>query len=272
MLCILRHARMQGGVLTMRVWHMACSSRHVRNAPTSPDLRICRQPRDENGRLIQRYAPLVNRIARHVRQHGGAAIDPADLVQTGMVALVEAAQRYEDRGFAFATYAATRIRGAMIDHLRRHSPRPRSAILFRRAADQARAGLTGALGRAPTDHQMAAALAMPAELYRRRMNDAAHIRLVSLADVYSDRLGAFADQGESAEDLLCRAELAARLAGGLARLGGREARVLHLYFAEDRSLADIGTELGVGAARVCQIKQGALQRLRSLLASSLDPG
>lgn len=250
---------------------MLCCFPCVRSASAKAISPACSPASDQVSRLIAANLPLVHRIARLVRQRGGAAIDPADLVQTGMVALVEAAQRYEDMGYSFSTYAVTRVRGAMIDHVRSQSAQPRSALLFRRAAKQARHRLHAALGRAPSDHEMATALAMPADLYRRRVSDTAEIRFESLTDAYSDRLGAFALQEDSAENRLCEVGRATQLADALARLDEREARVLHLYFVEDVSLADIGAALGIGAARVCQIKKRAIERLRAMLAPSAGP-
>lgn len=245
---------------------MLCCFSCVRNASANAISPACSQATEQVSRLIAANLHLVYRIAHYVRRQGGAAIEPADLVQTGMVALVEAAQRYTDRGFGFPTYAVMRIRGAMIDHLRAQSPEPRSAILFRKTEEQARQRLHAALGRPPSDHEMATALDMPADLYRRRLGEAVPVRLESLADAYLDTLAAFALDEVSAEEQLCIAESAARLGDALARLSERETQVLHLYFTEERSLAEIGTALGVGAARVCQIKKGALERLRAMLA------
>lgn len=244
---------------------MLCCFSCVRNASANAISPACSPAPEQVNRLIAANLPLVHRIAHYVRRQGGAAIEPADLVQTGMVALVEAAQRYTDRGFGFPTYAVMRIRGAMIDHVRAQSPEPRSAILFRKTEEQARQRLHAALGRPPSDHEMAAALDMPAELYRRRTGEAVPVRFESLAEAYSDTLAAFAHEEANAEEQLCIAQRAAQLGDALARLSQREAKVLNLYFVEDRSLAEIGALLGVGAARVCQIKKGALERLRAML-------
>jgi RNA polymerase sigma factor FliA len=218
--------------------------------------------------LVFAHIDLVRRIAWAVRRRTGSRIDQHDLVQAGLVALVEAAGRYEDLGFTFATYATTRIRGAMIDHVRQQSAEPRSALLFRKAADQARDRLDSVLGRTPTDHEMASALGLSPETYRHRLFHSIEIRCDSLADVYSDCVAAFALKEDAIEDRLGRTDMAAAVNDALRRLPSREARVLQLYFVEEQSLQDIGSALGVGAARVCQIKKSALARMRDLLAAS----
>src|SRR5690606_10324543 len=101
--------------------------------------------------LVRAHMPLVRKIAWHVHGRVASAIEIEDLVQIGMVALVEAANSFEDRGHAFATYATLRIRGAMIDHLRRHALIRRSAMARRRELLAARQALESRLGRAPTE-------------------------------------------------------------------------------------------------------------------------
>src|SRR5690606_15097320 len=108
--------------------------------------------------LARSHMPLVRKIAWHVHGRVSSAIDIEDLIQIGMVALVEAANGYEDRGHAFSTYASVRIRGAMIDHLRRHATICRSAMIRRRELAGVRARLEATLGRAPVDAEMAEAL------------------------------------------------------------------------------------------------------------------
>lgn len=235
----------------------------------SPATRRANPYRDQSAQqteqLVLAHADLVRRIAWHVRGRANAGSDLADLVQAGMVALVEAAQNYEDIGFSFSTYATTRVRGAMIDYLRRQSIGSRSAFAFRKAADQARSRLETALGRAPSDHEMASALGMAPEAYRQNVTDAQEIRLESMDEVYSDSLAAFALDEEAAEERMDRDALSETLRRALGQLPEREAMILQLYFLEELNLHEIGAALGVGAARVCQIKKTAMERLRGLM-------
>jgi RNA polymerase sigma factor FliA len=215
--------------------------------------------------LVRTHMPLVRRIAWHVHARVASAIDVEDLAQIGMVALVEAANSFEDRGHAFATYATLRIRGAMIDHLRRHATICRSAIQRRRELSQVRARLEGRLGRGASEAEMAEEMGLSAADYRAMVDDSQAVQQESIDEVYSDHSMWFADVEERADDAIDRERLQGAIAEAIAGLPEREATVLQLYFVEEMNLEEIGQTLGVGAARICQIKKAALDRVRGTL-------
>lgn len=217
-------------------------------------------------RLVEEHMSLVRKIAWHVHGRVSSAIDIEDLVQVGMVALVEAANGYEDRGHAFATYATLRIRGSMIDHLRRHAAICRSAMAKRRELAKMTQKLEGLLGRTPTDAEMASAMCLDPGSYRELVDNSMAIRHESLDEIYSDQSMWFASVEDRADDTLEREGLKRALAERIGNLPEREALVLQLYFVEEMNLDEIGQTLGVGAARVCQIKKAALDRLRKSLS------
>lgn len=216
--------------------------------------------------LARGHMPLVRKIAWHVHGRVSSAIDIEDLIQIGMVALVEAANGYEDRGHAFSTYASVRIRGAMIDHLRRHATICRSAMIRRRELAGVRARLEATLGRAPVDAEMAEALEMSPADYRELVDQTQIVQQESLDDMYSDQSMWFADLEERADEALEREGLQAAIAAGIKSLPEREALVLQLYFVEEMNLEEIGLTMGVGSARICQIKKAALDKLRATLS------
>ena len=220
--------------------------------------------------LTRAHMPLVRKIAWHVHGRVSSAIDIEDLVQIGMVALVEAANGYEDRGHAFSTYATMRIRGAMIDHLRRHATLCRSAMARRREIAAARKRLEAKFGRAPSEAEMADAMGLDAAQWRALSDSTEAVRQESLDEVYSDQSMWFADVEERADEALEREGLKQALAAGIAALPEREAMVLQLYFVEEMNLEEIGQVLGIGAARVCQIKKAALDRMRKGLSDWRD--
>lgn len=218
------------------------------------------------GALARAHMPLVRKIAWHVDGRVMSTIDIEDLVQIGMIALVEAAGGYEDRGHAFSTYASLRIRGAMIDHLRREATISRSAMARRRELAGARARLQGRLGRPPAEAEMAAEMELDPAEYRALVDSTEPVREESIDELYSDHSMWFADAREGADEALDRVRLKEAIAEGIARLPEREATVLQLYFVEEMNLEEIGLTLGIGAARVCQIKKGALHRLKETLS------
>lgn len=222
-------------------------------------------------RLISSHLALVRRIAWHVHARVSSAIDVEDLVQIGMVALIEAARGFEDRGHAaFATYASVRVRGAMIDQLRKGATLVRSAMRRKREWGQVRARLEGQLGRAATDAEMAAALDIPLADYRAAAAQTHAVQSESLDDVYSDHSQWFASDDPDAHDCLEQDRRRRAIAAAIATLPEREAQVLQLYFVEELNLEEIGQVLGVGAARICQIKKTALTKLRGQLTGWAD--
>ncbi len=236
-------------------------------APLDGAMTYQRRPaRPDPGLLARQHMPLVRKIAWHVHGRVSSALDIEDLVQIGMVALVEAANGYEDRGHAFSTYASMRIRGAMIDHLRRHATICRSGMAKRKAINEATVRFEGQHGRAPSEAELASALGMDASAFREMADAATAVRQESLDEVYSDQSMWFADVEDRVDQTLEREQLAHALAGHISELPEREALVLQLYFVEEMNLDEIGLTLGVGAARVCQIKKAALDRLRKSLA------
>ena len=215
--------------------------------------------------LVRAHMPLVRRIAWHVHARVASAIDVEDLAQIGMVALVEAANGFEDRGHAFATYATLRIRGAMIDHLRRHATICRSAIVRRREMAKTRARLEGRLGRGASEAEMAEEMGLSAADYRAMVDDSQAVHQESIDEVYSDHSMWFADVEAQADETLDRDRLQAAVAEAIRTLPERDAMVMQLYFVEEMNLEEIGQTLGVGAARVCQIKKAALDKMRLAL-------
>ncbi len=215
--------------------------------------------------LARQYMPLVRKIAWHVHGRVSNAIDIEDLLQIGMVALVEAANGFEDRGLGFASYAQMRIRGAMIDTLRRQATLCRSAMAKRKKLGEVRARLEQRLGRTATEVEMSSEMGLTPGDYREMVDAAEMMQQQSMDEVYSDQSMWFADVEERADERLEREALKTMLAKGIRQLPEREAMVLQLYFVEEMNLEEIGATLDIGAARVCQIKKSALDKLRVML-------
>jgi RNA polymerase sigma factor FliA len=226
--------------------------------------------RDDAEWLVREYRPLVRRIAWQV--HGRAARDSQldDLMQVGMIALIEASRSYEDRGFAFATYAGTRIRGSMIDHLRRGMLSPRSAARNARRIEAARQSLYQQHGRSPSAGEMADALNLSVPDYQQLEQHAVTSQQAAIDDIDETILSAFQGVDTGAMDQLEQADMMATLSRLIGTLAERDQMVLQLYFQEELNLHEIGAVLGVTPARVCQIKAAALARLRAAMADHID--
>ncbi|PZU13262.1 MAG: FliA/WhiG family RNA polymerase sigma factor [Sphingobium sp.] len=216
-------------------------------------------------RLARQYMPLVRKIAWHVHGRVSTAIEVEDLLQIGMVALVEAANGFEDRGLGFGAYAQLRVRGAMIDHLRRQATLCRSAMAKRKELAKVRGGLEQRLGRLPTEAEMSSAMGIDPADFREIADSVEMVQHTSMDEVYSDQSMWFADVEDRADQVLERESLKKALAACIGELPQREAMVLQLYFVEEMNLEEIGQTLDIGAARVCQIKKAALDKLREKL-------
>ncbi|MFW2850858.1 sigma-70 family RNA polymerase sigma factor [Sphingomonas sp. TX0543] len=221
--------------------------------------------RDETA-LVKEHLPLVRRLAWHVHGSVSTAVEVEDLVQVGLVALVEAVATFEDRGqVTFKQYLATRLRGAMIDELRRHAAMTRGAIRRRREYRRVTAQLATELGRAPTDGEAAERLGVTLEKLRTDYVAAEAVRFDPLDEVYADDQPWFASDEPDAFDQLADGELRDMLIAAIEALPERERIVIHLYHVEELNLEEIGQTLGVGAARVCQIKSAAHAKLKKAL-------
>jgi RNA polymerase sigma factor for flagellar operon FliA len=217
--------------------------------------------------LARKHMPLVRRIAWHIHGSMSSVVEVEDLVQTGLVALVEAAGAFEERGaVTFEQYLVTRVRGSMIDALRRQATLTRGAMQRRRLYQQTLAAMTAELGKAPSEAQIAERLGVTPDKMRIDYAAAEAVRFEPIDDVYSDEGPWFASEAPDAFEQLADADLRSALVGAIAALPEREAQVVQLYYVEELNLEEIGQVLGVGAARVCQIKKSAHDRLKKALA------
>lgn len=218
--------------------------------------------------LIQDHLPLVRRIAWHTHSRVSSALDIEELIQIGMIALIEAARTFEERGqAAFSTYATLRIRGGMLDALRKEATMCRSALRKRRELNQARATLAGQLGREASSEELARHMDIPLTQLQAAIDATQGVRYEAIDEVYSDHSIWFATEQPDAFAELESAELRERLMEIVGSLPEREAQVLQLYFVEELNLEEIGQVLGVGAPRVCQIKKAALDKVRGKLVA-----
>ena len=219
---------------------------------------------------MTQFLPLVRKLAWYYEGHGSATVDVDDLMQAGMMALTEAAQRHDrpsDDGFA--AYAKMRVRGAMVDLLRGQSHRPRGTASWSRKRDMAEQHLRTELGRMPDAREMAQAMEMPLERYE-AMRFAAATSATSIEECYSDSDTAFSDARPDQEQNLLASEHSTVLAQAIGALPERLQLVLKLYFIEELNLNEIAAVLGVSVPRVHQLKADALKKARVALVSQTD--
>nr|WP_196491627.1 RNA polymerase sigma factor FliA [Photobacterium leiognathi] len=221
--------------------------------------------------FIERYSSLVKRIAHHLMVRLPPSVLVEDLIQAGMIGLLEAQQNYDPtKGASFETFAGIRIRGAMLDDIRRGDWVPRSVYKNSRKISEAISHLENELGRDPNDQEIAQYLDMPLEQYHQALNDVNCGRLVGISD-----LGVAEDSVANEESIEENApfqgvaddSFRASLAEAIKTLPEREALVLSLYYDEELNLKEIGAVIGVSESRICQIHSQAMQRLRAKLTA-----
>lgn len=219
--------------------------------------------------LVLQYAPLVKRIAYHLLLRLPASVQVDDLIQNGMLGLLDALGRYEDGlGAQFETYAVQRIRGAMLDGLRDEDRLPRSLRREIRRIESAIQQLEHNHGRHPTETELAEALGMPLAEYQKLLYDARGHQLLYLEDLSGDGGEDFLDQnaaGNSPDplDLLDDVNMRSALVRAIDVLPEREKTMMSLYYEEDLNLREIGEVMGVSESRVCQLHTQAVARLRA---------
>ncbi len=226
---------------------------------------------DDTEALIGRYASLVRRIARHLLMRMPASVLVDDLIQSGMIGLLEAARKYDAaKGASFETYAGIRIRGAMLDEVRKGDWAPRSVHRKSRQVSETIKTIEARTGKDARDKEVAEELDLDLDAYHAILQDAAGSRLFSLDHLLEEdetAVGGAASRMPGPCDGLQRRRFRDRLAEAIEELPGREQAVLSLYYDEEMNLKEIGELIGVSESRVCQLHSQAAMRLRARLSS-----
>lgn len=221
--------------------------------------------------LVSAHAALVKRIAYHLASRLPPSVQIDDLVQAGMIGLLEAAKSYSgDHGAAFETYAGIRIRGAMLDELRRSDWTPRSVHKKVRMAAAATRDVESRLGRAARDREVAEAMGIELSEYAEIMKDAASTRVFSYDELVAlsgrDEVGELDDPDTTPVQRIGQQRFRRALADVIAGLPERERLVMSLYYEEELNLREVGAVLGVSESRVCQLHGQAIVRIRAHMA------
>ncbi|MDE2624685.1 MAG: RNA polymerase sigma factor FliA [Betaproteobacteria bacterium] len=227
---------------------------------------------NDKEQCLKEFAPLVKRIAHHLKAKLPGSVEVDDMIQAGMMGLLEAANRYDElRGAQFETYAAQRIRGAMLDELRQSDWLPRSMRRDMRRIEQAIHKLQQLLGKAPSESEIAAEMGMGLTDYQQMLFESRGAQLIYYEDFHEqDGDDGFFDRHDIGHDpdpldMLRDSRFRNALIQAIEELPERERILMGMHYEQEMNLREIGEVMGVSESRVCQLHSQAVARLRSRL-------
>jgi len=217
-------------------------------------------------RDVQAYLPLVKRVARQLNSQAGGALDREDMEQIGLMGLLEALRRYGEPDARFGSYAAMRIRGAILDELRRQDWRPRTVRQQSHRIRDAVRGLSRSLGREPTEAEVIKELGITVDAWKEHLLDE-NAEVIGSFDDLMQETGGMLEKSPSPEDQLI---IRRSLEQALGQLDEREQRIVQMYYEFELSYKEIAAVLDLTDARVCQLNKGALKKMKNFLQGSLE--
>ncbi|OWW21388.1 RNA polymerase sigma factor FliA [Noviherbaspirillum denitrificans] len=226
----------------------------------------------DKNQLLEEHAPLVKKLAHQMKAKLPPSVEVDDLIQAGMIGLLDAVNRYEENhGAQFETYAVQRIRGAMLDELRNSDWLPRSIRQNMRKIEVAMNKLQQRLGRVPLETEIAKELKISLEEYQEMLNEGSGHQLVYYEDFHDkDESDHFLDRyciDEQSDPLqaLMNSGFRGAVIRAIEALPEREKILMGLYYEQEMNLKEIGAVMGVSESRVCQLHSQAIARMRSRL-------
>jgi RNA polymerase sigma factor for flagellar operon FliA len=225
----------------------------------------------DKNHLLTEHMPLVKRLAHQMKAKLPPSVEVDDLVQAGMIGLLDAINRYEENhGAQFETYAVLRIRGAMLDELRSSDWMPRSTRQNMRKVEQAMATLQQQLGRPPSESEVAKSLKLSLADYQDMLGDSGGHQLVYYEDFHDeDGNDSFLDRYAVDDDdplrALMETDFRQAVIDAIDALPPREKLLMGLYYEEELNLKEIGAVMGVSESRVSQLHSQAVARMRAYL-------
>ena len=222
------------------------------------------QPKGDE--LVLAHLGLVKRVAIHLKARVPAFMELDELIQVGMLGLLEASKAYDPtKGVEFENFAHSRVRGAMLDEVRRLSFLPRSAVAFNKEHNEGVHVLASELGRNPTESEIAEFMGKDLEEFQRERGKARRFETYSLEVVTEEVMGIADDASHQPDVMVEEAEFMDAVTAAIGELPEREQTVMQLYYVEELNLKEIGEVLGVSESRISQILSSVVKKLRGTL-------
>ena len=228
--------------------------------------RLYEQISDNSEALVMQHLGLVKRVALHLKVRIPPFMELDELIQVGMIGLLEAARAFNpDKGVDFENFALSRVRGAILDEVRQLSYLPRSAVAFNKSESRATDALATELGRAPTQSELAEHLGDDIESFHKKRGNASRFETFSMEVVADEVMGIADERSRQPEAIVEHADFMRAVTQAIAELPERDQLLMQLYYVEELNLKEIGEIVGVTESRVSQLLTAVVKKLRGTL-------
>ena len=228
--------------------------------------RLYEQISDNSEALVMQHLGLVKRVALHLKVRIPPFMELDELIQVGMIGLLEAARAFNpDKGVDFENFALSRVRGAILDEVRQLSYLPRSAVAFNKSESRATDALSTELGRAPTQSELAEHLGDDIESFHKKRGNASRFETFSMEVVADEVMGIADERSRQPEAIVEHADFMRAVTQAIADLPERDQLLMQLYYVEELNLKEIGEIVGVTESRVSQLLTATVKKLRTTL-------
>jgi RNA polymerase sigma factor for flagellar operon FliA len=231
-----------------------------------PSTRLYQEVQNNSEALVMAHLGMVKRVALHLKVRLPPFMEVDELIQVGMIGLLEAARAYDaSKGIEFENFAHSRVRGAILDEVRRMSFLPRSAVAINKSHNEATHSLAAELGRTPTQAELAEHMGKDIDDFHKERTQANRFETYSMEVVTDEVMSLAADSSTQPEAIVEHEDFMEALVGAIGDLPEREQLLMNLYYVEELNLKEIGEVLGVTESRVSQLITATVKKLRGVL-------
>jgi RNA polymerase sigma factor for flagellar operon FliA len=234
-----------------------------------PSTRLYQEVQNNSEALVMAHLGMVKRVALHLKVRLPPFMEVDELIQVGMIGLLEAARAYDaSKGIEFENFAHSRVRGAILDEVRRMSFLPRSAVAINKSHNEATHSLAAELGRTPTQAELAEHMGKDIDDFHKERTQANRFETYSMEVVADEVMSLAADSSMQPEAIVEHEDFMEAVVGAIGDLPEREQLLMNLYYVEELNLKEIGEVLGVTESRVSQLITATVKKLRGVLQIS----
>ena len=225
--------------------------------------RLYEDAQDNSEALVLAHLGLVKRVALHLKVRIPPFMELDELIQVGMIGLLEAARAFNPtKGIEFESFALSRVRGAILDEVRQLSYLPRSAVAFNKSENEATNALASELGRAPTQSELAGHMGDDLDQFQKRRGNAKRFETLSMEVMTDEVLGIADERSRQPDAIVEHQQFMGAVTDAIAELPERDQLLMSLYYVEELNLKEIGEILGVTESRISQLLTAIVKKLR----------